>query len=251
MTKCYKGVKTGGIMLSSKRFKVYFFSLGLLLALEGGLNAQGSSSIPSGSPMQSMPLLQPPREPERARPAESYRPRLAPVQPISRLHTYFYPGILVSRNGQWEGSDHLLNISNQIGIYVEIIRPETDKLEISKEQIYKKVETVFNQAGIATTTLGPPDQPALPAFQVKIFLFPIDRGYAAYCEGRLFESVDVKRFILDPGMAFQAVTWQRQSLIVAPTDKIIEQIDNQVMTIAQSFAELFQIYERRKQSAVR
>lgn len=248
-------------MFSTEVIKKALFYLSVSCLPVCFLEAQGSSRIPSSaesgsSSIQSMstPL---PRSSEELAPKPPvqeqkpiYQKKLPPPLGPQTL-AYFHPGIIVFKDGSWQGSDHLLNISNVIGLYVEILRAPGDKLELSQEQVRSRVDKIFAQAGISTASVGNMDQPPLPAFQIKIFLYPIERGYAAYCEGRLFESVYLKRFNLDPGMAFQAITWERETLIVSPTDKTLEYLDKQIEEIANSFVELYHIFEWRKKAATR
>lgn len=218
----------------------------ILLQIGFGLNAQlpGGSSKPSSN-IQSLPPLSPAPTQAPQRPRQPYVKKALP-QPVTRISTYFYPGIIVNRGGHWDGADHLLNISKQIGVFAEIVRPPNDSLNITQEQIVKEIESIFGQAGIGPVSLGPIDQPPLPAFQIKLFLYPLEGGYVAFCEGRLFESVILQRFNLDPNMAFQAITWERQSLILASKDQVIGNVTNQVKTIAQEFTEIYKSFELRK-----
>ena len=229
-------------MLSMKLSTVCFFSLFIAFSSLGTLQAQGTSTIQS-TPMKPLPPIQqakPTPPPVKAAPT---RPTATPTQATL---SYFHPGIIILDGQEWKGSDHLLNLTNQIGVYVEIIRPENSKLQLNEEAIRSKVSALFNAVGIMPVTLVNPEEPPLPAFEIKIFLYPIERGYVAYCEGRLFESVILKRFDLDPGMAYQAITWQRQTLIVSPVDKAVQQIDQQINEIVASFIEIFQFFDKRK-----
>jgi hypothetical protein len=176
---------------------------------------------------------------------------LKPPPQVRQRAEYLHPGILVYLNGKWEGSDHLLNLSNNIGVYVTIVRPEDKDLAISEEQLHQEVEKIFRQVNINPVSIVPQGQPPLPAFEIEIFLYPIEMGYVACCNGRLFESVKVGRFQMDPNMAFQAITWEKQTLIVGPTAKFAEQLTQNVQNIAATFAERFQTYEMIKRQTLR
>jgi hypothetical protein len=229
-------------MFCYKKFKIYFLTFFMFFYWASVLDAQMSSTIQQPTSIE--PLK--PVEQKKAPSQEARHHKIPLPTETAKILNYFHPGVLVYEAGQWQGTDHLLNLTNQIGVYVEVLRPGDDKLGISEEKIQSQVASLFNSAGVKPMTVGLADQPPLPAFQIKIFLYPIDRGYAAYCEGRLFESVNLKRFDLDPGMAFEAITWERQSLIVAPTDKTIELIDKQVNEIVSSFLEIFQFFDKSK-----
>ena len=170
----------------------------------------------------------------------------APTSKINQSATYLHPGILVLTNGKWEGSDHLLNLTNQIGVSISIVKPEDEIIDVTQEQLQKQIEAIFNQRHIKPQILTASGQPPLPVFEMEIFIYPIDKGYAACCEGRLFESVKLDRFKMDSNMAFQAITWEKQTLLVGPKTTFTEQLIQNVHAIATAFVERYQNYERIK-----
>ena len=199
----------------------------------------GSSEIQKLKPLE-------PLKSEASTPKESLPQPVKAPTPIPQRAEYLHPGILVFLNGGWEGSDHLYNLTNNIGVSVSFVKPEEEALDISEAQIQKEVEEIFAQANIRPQTLALAGRPPLPTFEIEIFLYPIEKGYVACCEGRLFESVTLERFKMDPNMAFQAITWEKQNLIVSPKTQITEQLTKTVQGIASAFAERFQAYERLK-----
>ncbi|WP_068469420.1 hypothetical protein [Candidatus Protochlamydia phocaeensis] len=220
-----------------------FFCLSSLQAQSGAMSGTSSGGTITPSRMGQLPPLD---KGSGARPpSSSYTPsRVAPPAPVPQQATYFHPGILVYRGGAWQGGDHLLNITNNIGVYVTIIKPEGDKLDLNADQLRKQVETIFSKEPINPTIMTAEGQPPLPFFQIQILLYPIDKGYVACCEGRLFESVMLQRFMFDPGMGFQAITWEKQTLQVGPTNTIIGQIQDSVDEIAQSFVERYDSFDK-------
>lgn len=225
----------------------------------GSGTAPGSSTIQGTStPKSTITPLEPYKEHHEPllRPPESgpeHHPLIQTKPPIRQTPVYFHPGMLLSPRGGgiWEGGDHLLNLSNTIGVFVEIIKPQDDKLNITENQIQKIVDGIFNQGGITPETRAAPDRPPLPFFHIQILCYPVSRGYVVCCSGRLFESVDIRRVVLDPDMAFQAITWEKQTLFVAPTEGVIQEIEKNVVNIAQSFVERFQSYEQRRRDLLR
>lgn len=210
--------------------------------------AEMKSSVKPSSQIEEMkPFERAPAKPS----APSTTPLPPPPKPqaaVPQQASYLNPGILVERGGKWEGGDHLLNLSPHIGVYVTIVKAKTETQIISEEKIKQEVEAIFQEASIQPITLAFPGKPPLPAFQIEILLYPFEKGYAASCAGRLFESVTLDRFKLDPHMAFQAVTWEKQSLIVGPASLFDQQILKQVREIARNFTERFQAYERMRSS---
>lgn len=215
----------------------------LLAQMSGGSSIQSGgglqTTLPPLPPIQQQPFI-PPEKQEQL-------PQIRPPQLTPQTAGYFHPGLLVFRDGKWEGRDDLLNLSNQIGVYVEVLKSPNDTMQISKEMMQKKISDIFYRGGIIPQSMGSQAQPPLPAFQVKIFLYPIERGYASFLSVRLFESVIPQRFDLGRGMAFQAITWERQSLVVDTRERIMVQLDKQVNDLASAFVELYQGFQRRKQ----
>lgn len=243
-----------------RAFFTAFMGLTLLTTREGF--AQGKTIGPTPTKMttttkispqidQSSHLEKPIPPPVKQKPSSTVLPAVAkPPEEVPQHANYLHPGILVNMNNRWEGSDHLLNLSNHIGVYVEIIKPQNITLEhVSQDQLQKEVEAIFNQANIKPLTLAPVGKPPLPAFEIEIFVYPIERGYVICCEGRLFESVILERFKMDSNMAFQAVTWEKQNLVVSPASQFTDQITKTVKEIADAFVERFQAYEKLKKSS--
>ncbi|MDP1880728.1 MAG: hypothetical protein Q8K60_07295 [Parachlamydiaceae bacterium] len=165
-------------------------------------------------------------------------------QPSATTLEYFHPGILVFQDDKWVGSDHLLNLTENIGVYVTILKPDNDTLNISDANIKKDVEKIFSGAGIIPQTKSYKNQPPLPAFEIEILIYPVEKGYVCCCDGRLFESVTLSRFILDEGMAFEAITWEKRTLIVGPTNKFIDQLNANIKEIAEAFTERYIAYKK-------
>lgn len=165
-------------------------------------------------------------------------------QQVAQVASYFHPGILVFQEGAWLGSDQLLNVPKNIGVYLTIVKPEDLKLEISENNLRGKAEEIFQKNGIKTQTLAFEGKPPLPAFEIEVFVYPIQKGFVASLNGRLFESVSIDRFKLDANMAFQAITWEKQSLLVAPTEQFSAELEKSIKDIAETFAERFKTYQK-------
>lgn len=235
------------MFLLRKLIKFGICNLGMMVMLSGtlyGAAPQPSSTIPSALPSQ----------PQKPAPEEKPTP-LPPIplpKLVSLVANYFHPGSIVyTERGGWLGTDNLLNLSNNIGIYVEILKPEKDALNFSSASLKSKVESIFTEAKISTVILGTDKSPPLPFYHVKIFLYPIAGGYIAFCEVRLFESVNLKRIILTPNMAYQAITWQRQTLLVNTTDKILGDIEKQVVDNTKDFVDIFKYYDEHKKEFIK
>lgn len=161
---------------------------------------------------------------------------------------YPNPGIVAQRGGAWIGSDHLYNLTSNIDILVEIFKPDNVDIPITEEIIRSRVADIFKKGGITPIAEQVAGEPPLPFFHVLVMIYPIDKGYVAYCEGRLFEKVQLDRIRLDDLTLLQGITWESQNLIVSPTSQIGEQISKSVDEIAETFVERYRFYDeiRRK-----
>lgn len=162
-------------------------------------------------------------------------------QTFEDMRFYPNPGIVANREGRWVGSDHLYNLTNKIDIVVEFFTPPNMVLPITRDAVKTTISEIFAKARITppTESLGAP----LPFFHMLIMVYPIDKGFVAYCEGRLFERVELDRVRADPQTTMQAITWESQNLIISSKDDLVNQVTKSVDEIATSFAERYRFYE--------
>jgi hypothetical protein len=156
---------------------------------------------------------------------------------------YPNPGIVAQRGGRWVGSDHLYNLTNNIDIVVEIFKPASVNIPVTEGMIRERISESFKKARINPMTEAEPGQPLLPFFHVLVMIYPIEKGYVAYVEGRLFEKISLDRVRLDAMTALQGITWESQNLILSPTDKIEEQLYKSIDEITNTFVDRFRFYE--------
>ncbi|HEY4832645.1 MAG TPA: hypothetical protein VIH61_08825 [Waddliaceae bacterium] len=156
---------------------------------------------------------------------------------------YPNPGIIALRDGRWVGSDHLYNLTNKIDIVIEFFTPPSVVLPVTKENIKTTVSEIFKKARITPPTDFSGDKPPLPFFHMLIMMYPIEKGYVVYCEGRLFEQVELDRVKPDEQTAMQAITWESQNLIITSKEDLANQLTKSVDEIATAFANRFRFYE--------
>lgn len=150
---------------------------------------------------------------------------------------YFnHPGVVTSKGGQWIGGDNFTNIPHSFALQVNVVKPETLELPIKKEDLHSKIADIFTKSDLTINTSGTEYEPPLPFFNMLILAYPINDGMVVAIQGRLFESVDIKRVILEKNTLFQAVTWEQTNLVVAPEDEVVKYIQDAVEQIAGSFA---------------
>ncbi len=156
---------------------------------------------------------------------------------------YPNPGMIANRDGKWIGSDHLYNLTSHIEVVVEFFKPQNVVLPINEAQIKSAIDEIFTKARLTPESNVEEGKPPLPFFHMLIMVYPLDKGYVAYCEGRLFEQVELQRVRLDEQTAMQAVTWESQNLIIASKDDVSSQIQKSVQEIATAFANRYRFYE--------
>lgn len=158
---------------------------------------------------------------------------------------YTHPGIVINQDGQWVGSDHLLNLTNKIQVVVEILKPADAKIPVSVETLRAQIEAAFIKGGLLPNEVNT-DTPGIPFFNLLIVTYPIDKGYAGLIDGRLIESVDPLRVKLEKNTLFQAITWEKKTLVVAPTDEFKETVEKTVADLVKTFIERYEYFEKLK-----
>lgn len=160
---------------------------------------------------------------------------------------YTFPGITAQKDGKWVGSDHLLNLSDSILVDVELNKPDSIKIDISAEKIKETVSKLFKDAGIDPAGKSDPGKPPLPFFQIVVIIYNIPEGYAFSVDGRLFEEVHISRAKLTDGVFMQAITWNTDSIHVASTQKLADELNKSVEDVAQSFIDRYKFFKDLKQ----
>lgn len=160
---------------------------------------------------------------------------------------FTFPGILGTGEGGWVGSDHLLNLSKNVSVIVEIVKPENVQLPFTEEELRDKVLDIFEKEGLYIKFEVEEGKPPLPYFDLLVMAQRIEGGYTVVVEGRLYEQVTLKRVILPDEIFFQAITWEKQNLVVAATKDIKGHVESAVEEIAKKFTERVKFFEREKE----
>ena len=165
-----------------------------------------------------------------------------PLVPVGPL-LFMTPGIVGVKNGQWVGSDDLYNVSPDIEVAIEVVIPPGKSIALDQSIIKRKVEQMLYQAGIEPRAFRIGDSPPLPMYHVLILINTINNGYVASCSCRLFEAVTLKRITLQEGITFQAITWERQDLLILPADAMFTQILSSVEDLTKEFLERYKYFQ--------
>lgn len=217
---------------------VYLCMIGNVGAMPPPLQQPGNNNLPTTPtkpaqhPKPNTPSTPapPPPHPAQQQPAG---PHLGPAMES----VFSSPGIATLQNGIWVGRDNLLNLpTSEIGLYFEILSPPSEKILVTKKELHDKVVPILTSAGLTSYPLFSGESP-LPFFHVLIMLHPIEKGYVAYCTCRLFEAVQNARVVLQPDIFFQAITWERQEMIISPIDQLQEQVEKAVTAMTSTFAD--------------
>jgi hypothetical protein len=147
---------------------------------------------------------------------------------------FFYPGVVIGKEGRWVGADNFLNIAKAIAIQVNFIKAEGVDISFTQEKFHSIIAAQFEKGGLTTNPESTDIKPPLPFFSLIIMIFPTTDGLAAACQGRLFEQVQVARVQLKDE-TFQAITWEQTNLVFGPTDEFEKMLTKTVDTLANNF----------------
>jgi len=148
---------------------------------------------------------------------------------------YTFPGLVTQIAGRWVGSDYLYDLPANIGVAVDIIVPEGTLSPIDTNAVKDLVASIFASNGIDPVSEAIGDRPPLPFFHVLIFIQPNEEKYVGYVAGRLFEGVKLFRFDFTLPGTEQAITWEKQELIVTSVNQFQSELMKTISEIAHNF----------------
>lgn len=191
-------------------------------------------TTPTLAPTKTAPAPAPTPAPRAVLP-----PRPLEQRPQAVGSIYASPGIASLQGGQWVGSDNLYNLPKSLGLVIELtLRPDL-QLSLDHLAIEEKINSVLKTAGVMLRGTALFKDTPLPFLHFLIMIEPIEKGYVAYCSGRLFEEVQLARVHLKQGIVWQGITWEKQELIVFPTEQLHDQILRTIENICTAFASRF------------
>lgn len=226
-----------------KKFTWIFLSV---LLTTNCLKAQQMPGKPTQPSLNKAPFAKPAQPPTHEAPPIHKRELPPPAKAKITSVPFTLPGIVGIANGQWGGSDNLFNLKPNIGIYVEIVIPEGKKFDVTEVELGTLVTDLFVKAGISPYALQEPESPPLPLFHVLIMINSIGQNVFASCSCRLFESVTLKRVILERGITYQAITWEKQDLISAVTNDFKGTLQKTIEELTSEFTTRFHYFQNFK-----
>jgi hypothetical protein len=184
--------------------------------------------------------------PPPAAPTPSTPPPLNPQEGNRPQLYYTEPGIVGYQNGRWIGSDHLYNLSSHLGVYVEIVRLPNVAPVLDLKTIENEVMDILTKGGLYPTLMTGGPTPPFPYYHVLIMTMPMPEGKIACVSCRLFEQVQLQRVQLAEGVYWQAITWEKQTLVEAAKEEFPAHIYKDVAQITSYFVQRFKHFEELK-----
>lgn len=154
-------------------------------------------------------------------------------------------GLATIRNGKWVISDFFYNLSEFIGVRVEILKPQDKDLYLNGALIERQIKTILEGVNIVTEPTPVPCGPPLPVFHVLIMAYPCNNCCIGFITTQLVEKGRPQRLQLDVNGVWQIVTWQRQSLVASNCEDFAHQISKTVKDLATEFANRYAFYHPR------
>jgi hypothetical protein len=165
------------------------------------------------------------------------------TQVEERVEIYTEPGITGMRDGKWVGSDNLFNLSQDLGLAIDIIIPEGKTIPITKEEVKESLVTLFDKSKINLKSTFSSREAATPFLNLMLMVYPVPQGYVAFVGCRLFEEATLKRAELAPGITWQVITWQRETLIVSNPEELKSIVEKTIKELSQEFIDRFKHFE--------
>jgi hypothetical protein len=154
------------------------------------------------------------------------------------------PGIIGIQDGVWRGTDHLLNLTNNIAVQVDIMTGDDIKLPFDEQDVKRAVEDALTVAGIKPNVRGQPGSPPLPYLHFLIMAQKCNEEVAVYIQARLFEKVRLERVALPGEVVFQAITWEDENLLVIEATQVKTDVFAQLNEMSSYFIQRYNFFEK-------
>lgn len=171
--------------------------------------------------------------------AQNLKP--TPVNRMADVPTYLFPGMVGLSKRLWVGSDYLFYLQNNIGVVIELIadkqvKSDEGKVLVVESKLKADAEAIFRKVGINPQSYSIDNAAPLPFFHILIMMYHADSKIFASVSGRLFEEAMPARLNLDsPVGTFQAITWERNEILITSAPQFPEQLELLVKNICDSF----------------
>jgi hypothetical protein len=152
------------------------------------------------------------------------------------------PGIIGVQEGSWRGTDHLLNLTNNIPIEVDIMVGEDIKLPFTESDVREHIAKTLVAAGIKSDGHG--SGSPLPYLHFLIMAQKCNEEVAVFIQARLFEKVKLERVALSNEVHFQAITWEDENLLVVGTSHLKKDVFTQIDEMGGYFVQRYNFFEK-------
>jgi len=167
--------------------------------------------------------------------------QLLPVQVVHPPVRYS-PGLATINGDTWALNDLFYNMSPNIGVRVDIIKPLEGWAPISGMRLENRIRDIFGEANIIPDALVYPCTPPLPMFDVVIMAYPCGRRCVGVVTAQLFESAKPTRIDVDINGVWQVITWERQAIIATSCEDFEHEIGEVVDRMTREFTKVYIYY---------
>ncbi len=153
------------------------------------------------------------------------------------------PGLFTIKNSKWTLTDYFDNLSQYIGVKVEVVKPEGKYIPLSDRLLESRVKGILQEANITTDALDIPCQPPTPMFYVLVMAYPCDRRCIGFITMQLIEIVTPQRMgDIEINGIWQAITWEKTALIASSCEDFAQEVGETIDQFTRSFADSYTYY---------
>lgn len=153
------------------------------------------------------------------------------------------PGFLTIKNSKWTLTDYFYNLSQYIGVKVEVVKPEGRYIPLSDKLLETRIKGILQDVSITTDALDIPCQPPSPMFYVLVMAYPCERRCVGFITMQLLEIVTPQRLgDVEINGIMQAITWEKTALIASSCDDFAQEVGETIDQYTRSFADSYKFY---------
>ena len=171
-------------------------------------------------------------------------PLIVPVPAYAQVNPpdTWSPGLATIKDGKWSVTDFLYNLSPNIGVKVQVVKPEYRYIPLSDVLLERKVASQFQDAFLTPTAIAQPCEPPLPVYNVTVMAYPCERRCVGVVTAQLFEVARPDRIDEDLSGVWQVVTWERQELVASSCDDFAQEIEGTIRGMTEAFIAQYNHY---------
>lgn len=148
---------------------------------------------------------------------------------------YTRPGVVEPRKYVWRGEDNLFDVGDELNVVAEVITPKNSHITYDKYEAEGVVERELKAIGIRTDGVVYDGDKKKPFVHIQLLMHQMGNDVAVYASLRLFEPVCIDRCSIKCEQSWQVVTWEKQTLFVAPRNSLRSAVNSKVQMLADIF----------------